>query len=184
MGFAPIIGAGASLLGGLLARKGAKEQNAMQMAMAQKQMDFQKEMSNTAHQRQVADLKLAGLNPILSAGGSGASSPGGAQANIVDEMAPALATAQQMATLQQNLKNLKATEDYTRAQTRKTNSERTSIDYDQNLKRVRGNAISALEGILTGDSSAKSAGDGGKQYQDAARSAPGRIGDLLRELLK
>jgi hypothetical protein len=99
-------------------------------------------------------------------------------------MAPALATAQQMATLQQNLKNMKATEDLTRAQASKAKSERKSIDYDQNLKRVRGNTISAIEGILTGDSSAKSAGDGGKEYTDALKSAPGRIGDLLRDLLK
>lgn len=56
----------------------AKYNNEWSAKQAEIQRDWQKMMSDTAHQRETADLKAAGLNPVLSAGGTGASTPSGA----------------------------------------------------------------------------------------------------------
>lgn len=92
-----------SAIGGLFGYKGQKDTNVASAQQAQKQMDFQRDMSNTAVQRRMADLKKAGINPIL-AGSKEASSPAGAMAPVGNPASVALANATSAA----NINNIKA----------------------------------------------------------------------------
>lgn len=72
-----LIGAIAGKAGNDQAEDAQNAANALQISEAEKNREFQERMRNTAHQAEVKDLLAAGLNPILSAGGSGAVSPSG-----------------------------------------------------------------------------------------------------------
>lgn len=77
----PII---AGIISGGVGAAGSLISSGMSRDMSRDQMNFQREMANTAHQREVKDLRAAGLNPMLSALGNGSPSPQGAQGTVGD----------------------------------------------------------------------------------------------------
>lgn len=108
---------------------------------ARSQEYFQAEMSNTAHQREVADLRAAGLNPILSVN-AGASSPSGSGYQVP---VPALGTsstnarvaAANMEQTHENTQLIKDQRVLTQTNTAKAASEIANIEQQTNESRSR-----------------------------------------------
>lgn len=80
---AAIAGGGFDMLGKGIDTYNQGQMNKWNAEQARVQREFQREMSNTAYQRAMADMKAAGLNPMLAYSQGPASTPTGAMAEAV-----------------------------------------------------------------------------------------------------
>ena len=155
-----LIGALASAAAGAY---GAKKSAQVSQQNAREQRAWQTQMSNTAHTREIADLRNAGLNPILSSKNAGAPTGAGAMAQTPD-FSKAYGSAVSNALMI--------------AQTRKTNAEATIVEDHQNQAKLESElygsgvgmipvASKAIRGL---GSSAYSAYKGVRRYFNKPRS--------------
>ena len=115
-----------------LATLGGKIYTAQQAKnRAKDKMNFQRDMSNTAYQRAMADMKSAGINPIMVSKLGGASTPSGAMAPVPDfGKVP--------------LEAMQASNAYNQAKLNKANADLATQDFD--ILKSRGLSKSILAG--------------------------------------
>lgn len=174
-----------ALLGGLLAGGLSAAGTAYQAKKAKDaagdQQVFQQRMSDTAHQREMADMRKAGLNPILSAGGQGASSPAGAMAvvpNIGASMAQGLtsgaSTAQQIEASHADILLKEANKSFVDAKTAITENLLPGSEAISVLTNAAADVLKSIDKMVRSNT---------EMFRDTIEAGKGLLNDLKEKFL-
>ena len=134
-----------------------KDTNRRAKKAARENRKWQEYMSNTAHQRQMADMEAAGLNPILSGKFGGASVPSGAVADVVNSGQMALDTYASQMSARAGVANANANTKKQNAETLNVQAQNAVIKEQAGLTRQQAATAKANEGLAKDQSRAASA---------------------------
>lgn len=214
---APFLGPAATIATGLIGASGARDQQSASKGMAREQMAFQAQqaatardfnermvkeqraygtqMSNTQHQRQVADLRAAGLNPLLSANSGagtptsaspGSPAPSGAMGQAQNIAGAGVQSALSMASQMATIRNINA-------QTVKTKADTNPVEYwksmglstaaiAEKLGMSENTVKSMLKMIGLEESSALDVKDTKSRYDQAKKSLSATIAERRKQV--
>ena len=163
---AALITAGASAGTSALSFMGGRKANEETLQSVREQMAFQERMDNSKHQRNIKDLKKAGLNPILSAYGGTAHAPAGASAKMENELTGSLVNAD----IGKKFADTKLATEVAGTEKKKQKL------FDEQLKQAKVNTAAALNDHETELKHGKELG--------AVRKWAGAIGNILKGSLR
>lgn len=160
MSWSSVVGGVLGLIGGERTNASNAKTAAAQMAFEDAQSNenraFQERMSGTAHTREVNDLRMAGLNPILSGtGGMGSSTPSGSTAKSsgyasVDSVGAGLSSAMAVRRNEAEIENIETVTRTADSQRRLNESlDRRAFAEELNINQLTKNE--RTRGLILGD---------------------------------